>query len=86
MITVLPVPAPPNIRSCPLTSGSSRSITLIPVMKISFCASTSSNGGGWRWIGQRSSTWIESAGTSSGSPQTLMMWPRVTFPTGTEIG
>ena len=34
--------------------------------------------GRWRWIGRRSSTWIESAGTSSGSPQTLKMWPRVT--------
>ena len=72
MITVLPTPAPPNIPIFPpCTYGSRRSITLMPVSSICFFGSSSENGGGSRWIGQRSLAWISEASVSSGSPITL---------------
>ena len=46
-------------------------MTLIPVSSITCLGSSSSNGGGWRWIGQRSAAWIWSGEVSSGSPSTL---------------
>src|SRR5918999_2075972 len=87
MITVLPTPAPPNMPILPpCTYGSSRSITLIPVSNIWVLGSSSSKGGGSRWIGQRSSAEIESGSTSRASPSTLYTWPRTPSPTGTVIG
>src|SRR5664279_3737291 len=87
MSTVLPTPAPPNRPILPPTTyGVSRSMTLMPVGNISVLLSSSANGGGSRWIDQRSvrSSW--SAAISSGSPRVLNTWPRVTSPTGTVMG
>ena len=85
--TVLPTPAPPNRPILPpLTYGVSRSMTLMPVSRISVLASSWSNGGGSRWIDQRSLIFSDAVGTSSGSPSTLNTWPLVTSPTGTVIG
>src|SRR6266545_1022486 len=87
MMTVLPTPAPPNIPIFPpCTYGSRRSITLMPVSNIWVLASSSSKGGGSRWMGHRSSYVIVSAATSSGSPRTLYTCPRVPGPTGTVMG
>ncbi len=53
--TVLPTPAPPKRPTLPpLTYGAIRSMTLIPVSKISIFGERSRNSGGSRWIGQRS--------------------------------
>ena len=66
-------------------------MTLMPVSRICGFGSSSSNGGGSRWIGQRSVS-AASAGACSGSslsigwPSTLKMRPSVTLPTGTVIG
>ena len=58
--TVLPTPAPPNRPILPpRTYGVSRSSTLIPVSRISVLGSSWSNGGGSRWIPQRSVTFSE---------------------------
>ena len=55
MSTVLPTPAPPKRPTLPpLTYGAIRSITLMPVSKISVFGSSSGSAGGSRWIGQRS--------------------------------
>ena len=87
MSTVLPTPAPPNRPILPpLTYGVSRSRTLMPVSKISVLGSSWSNGGGSRWMDQRSSTFSSAVGTSSVSPSTSNTWPLVTSPTGTVIG
>ena len=87
MSTVLPTPAPPNRPILPpLTYGVSRSRTLMPVSRISVLGSSWSNGGGSRWMDQRSVTFSSAVGTSSVSPSTLNTWPLVTSPTGTEIG
>src|SRR6266540_411827 len=87
MMTVLPTPAPPNIPIFPpCTYGSRRSMTLMPVSNIWVLASSSSKGGGSRWMGHRSSYVIVSAATSSGSPRTLYTCPKVPGPTGTVIG
>ena len=87
MSTVLPTPAPPNRPILPpLTYGVSRSSTLMPVSRISVLGSSWSNGGGSRWIGQRSVTFSDAVGTSSVSPSTLNTCPLVTSPTGTVIG
>ena len=80
-------PAPPNRPTLPpLTYGASRSTTLIPVSKISRVGFSSSNCGGSRWIGQRSSAWTCSSLPSIASPSTLKRRPSVPLPTGTEIG
>src|SRR6266496_1761365 len=61
-------------------------MTLIPVSNIWVFGSSSSNGGGSRWIGHQSCGWIWSASTSRGSPSTLYTCPSTPFPTGTLIG
>ena len=68
----------------PRTNGATRSITLIPVSKISISGERSTKAGGSRWIGQRS----PDAGSllSTGSPMTFQIRPRVCSPTGTVIG
>ncbi len=54
-ITVLPSPAPPKRPILPpRTNGVSRSTTLMPVSNTSVLGERLSNGGGSRWIGQRS--------------------------------
>ncbi len=52
--TVLPTPAPPNIAALPpWASGTSRSITLMPVSNTAPVPVCTASGGGWRWMGQR---------------------------------
>jgi hypothetical protein len=46
-------------------------MTLMPVSNITLCGSSSSNGGGSRWIAQRVSASISLASASSGLPSTL---------------
>src|SRR5438874_4971886 len=55
-------------------------MTLMPVSSIWVRGSSSSNGGGSRWIGQYVSA--STASTSRGSPRTLNTWPSVAGPTG----
>src|SRR5699024_8721987 len=88
MSTVLPTPAPPNRPILPpCTYGVSRSIDLIPVSNIWVLDSSWSNGGGSRWIGQRSVTSrVSPSGRFSASPMTLNTLPLVMSPTGTVIG
>ena len=52
--TVLPRPAPPKAILPPRTNGATRSTTFMPVSKISIVGDSSWNGGGSRWIAQRS--------------------------------
>ncbi len=85
--TVLPTPAPPKRPTFPpFTYGASRSMTLMPVSKISMRGTRSSNFGASRWIGQRSFALTSSGLPSITSPSTLKMRPSVASPTGTEIG
>src|SRR6266566_4132353 len=85
-MTVLPVPAPPKSPIFePLANVQMRSMTLIPVSRISTLACCSDTGGAGRWIGHR--VMPSGAGSSSiGEPMTLNMRPSVSTPTGTEIG
>jgi len=85
-ITVLPVPAPPNSPILePFANVQMRSMTLIPVSRISTFACCSDTGGAARWMGQR--VMPSGAGSSSiGAPITLNIRPSVSTPTGTEIG
>src|SRR5467141_3193622 len=85
-ITVLPVPAPPKRPIFePLAKVQMRSMTLMPVSRISTLACCSETGGAGRWIGHR--VMPSGAGSSSiGEPMTLNMRPNVSTPTGTEIG
>ncbi len=85
-MTVLPVPAPPNNPIFePFAKVHMRSMTLIPVSRISTFACCSDTGGAGRWMGQRVAP--SGAGSSSmGAPMTLNRRPRVSTPTGTEIG
>ena len=86
MITVLPTPAPPKRPALPpRTSGQSRSMTLIPVSKISVLDDRSCiSGGGW-WMTRRA--WACTGPRSSiGSPTRLKTRPSVSRPTGTETG
>ena len=87
LMTVLPVPAPPNSPTLPPRArGAIRSTTLMPVSSICALVSCSAYAGGSRWMGQRvMSAGIASPG-SSGSPTTLKIRPRVCGPTGTVIG
>ena len=57
-------------------------MTLMPVSNICARGSSSSNGGGSRWMSQRSST-APMSSVSSGSPMTLNTWPSTASPTGT---
>src|ERR671935_1535380 len=60
-------------------------MTLIPVSKISTVGWRSWKLGGSRWIGQRSTS-SGASFLSIGSPTTFQRRPRVSLPTGTEIG
>src|SRR2546422_2345490 len=84
-ITVLPVPAPPNSPILePLAKVQIRSMTLIPVSRISTLACCSEIGGASRWIGHL----VPPSGVGSSSivlPTTVNMRPRVSTPTGTEL-
>src|SRR6202163_3488300 len=85
-ITVLPVPAPPNSPIFePFANVQMRSTTLMPVSRISTLACCSETGGAGRWIGQRVTPSGEGS-SSIGAPMTLNIRPRVSTPTGTEIG
>ena len=84
--TVFPTPAPPNRPIFPpLIYGAKRSITLIPVSKISVSVSCSSKLGASLCIGKYSSV---STGplSSTGCPRTFNILPNTAFPTGTFIG
>jgi len=85
MTTVLPTPAPPNRPILPpLGYGASRSTTLMPVSSSSAEVACSTNAGAARWIGALSVVWIGPR-SSTGSPITFMMRPRVPLPTGTRM-
>ena len=86
--TVLPTPAPPKRPILPpLAKGQSRSTTLMPVSNTSDTASCSTKEGAGRWIGHLSVSGISpSSRVSSGLPSRLKIRPRVSMPTGTEIG
>mmetsp|Transcript_7769 Transcript_7769/g.19833 ORF Transcript_7769/g.19833 Transcript_7769/m.19833 type:complete len:236 (+) Transcript_7769:903-1610(+) len=84
--TVLPTPAPPKRPILPpLGYGSMRSITLMPVTRISCSVDWSTNSGASLWIG---SNWSASIGprSSIASPITFMIRPRHLLPTGMEMG
>src|SRR5436309_1024209 len=86
MTMVFPVPAPPNTADLPpFRKGQMRSMTFMPVSKISACVDWSVNGGGSRWIGSRRSPFTGPL-PSIGSPMTLKSRPSVASPTGTVIG
>src|SRR6478672_5831090 len=85
IVTVLPTPAPPKRPTLPpRTNGATRSMTLMPVSKISIAGERSPKAGGSRWIGQRSP--FAASLPSTGSPITFQIRPSVCSPTGTEIG
>ena len=84
--TVLPTPAPPNRPILPpFWYGVSRSITLMPVSKISTSDDWSAKLGGVRWISQCVSFSRWSSMSSIVSPVTLNRRPSVFSPTGTEM-
>ena len=84
--TVLPTPAPPKRPILPpFTYGVSRSMTLIPVSRISVLPSSWSKAGGSRWMLHCSPS-RPKPGSSMQSPSALNTWPFTTSPTGTEIG
>ena len=84
--TVLPTPAPPNKPILPpFAYGSIKSITLIPVYKISLAVLRSSNNGGLACIG-RPPTLLTCGNPSMASPVTLNKRPLIPSPTGIEIG
>ena len=84
--TVLPTPAPPKRPILPpFTNGAIRSMTLMPVSKISVLGSRSVNFGVSRWIGQRSTSLGSGGPPSTGSPSTLRIRPSAALPTGTVI-
>src|SRR5215467_5375081 len=85
-MTVLPTPAPPNSPIFePLTNVQIRSMTLMPVSRISISVFCSSRAGAGRWMGQTSIP--SGVGSSSiACPITLNIRPRVSTPTGTWIG
>ena len=84
MSTVLPTPAPPNRPILPpFTYGVSRSMTLMPVSRISVLGSSGlvERRRGRGGSGHRSATCSDAVGTSSVSPSTLNTCPLVTSPT-----
>jgi hypothetical protein len=83
--TVLPTPAPPKSPILPpLRYGARRSMTLMPVSKISTLVDWSVKEGGSRWIG--SFLAFTGPASSTGLPTTLRMRPRHSLPTGIMIG
>ena len=86
MLTVFPTPAPPNNPTFPpLANGQTKSITLMPVSRISFESARSTYSGGFLCIGILSFVFT-SPFISIGSPNTFIILPRVASPTGTLIG
>jgi len=84
--TVFPTPAPPNSPIFPpFIYGANKSITFIPVSKISVSVSCSSKLGASLCIGRYSSVSIGPP-SSTGCPRTFNILPRTAFPTGTFIG
>ena len=84
--TVLPTPAPPKAPTLPpLVNGQIKSITLIPVSKISASVAWSTNSGAPRWIGRRSSVFTGPF-SSTVLPVTSKIRPKTASPTGTLIG
>src|ERR1700694_3158692 len=85
-MTVLPLPPPPTSPIVePWAKVQIRSMTLIPVSRISTLGCCSDSGGASRWIGHR----FVPAGLGSSSiafPITLKRRPSVSTPTGTEMG
>ena len=83
MSTVFPTPAPPKRPILPpFAYGARRSITLIPVSRISTTGLWSSNDGGSLWITHSGESLIASP-SSIVSPSTLKSLPSVFSPTGT---
>src|SRR5690348_13662411 len=86
MMTVLPTPAPPKSPILPPRAyGARRSTTLMPVMRISASVDWSMNSGAGLWIGEVCLA-LTGPRSSTGSPTTLTMRPKVSGPTGTRIG
>ena len=86
MLTVLPTPAPPKRPTFPpFAKGQTKSITLIPVSRISFESESSTYSGGFLWIGILFGAFT-SPFISIGSPRTFIILPKVFSPTGTLIG
>ena len=86
MFTVFPTPAPPNKPTFPpFAKGHRRSITLIPVSNNSLPPACSSYEGGFLCIGIVFDALIGPA-SSTGSPSTFIILPKVFSPTGTDIG
>ena len=86
MRTVLPTPAPPKSPILPpLLYGSSKSIALMPVSRISTDGLSSGKAGAGRYIPIRSAEGSMSSPPSMGLPSTLNILPRVRSPTGTSM-
>jgi hypothetical protein len=84
--TVLPTPAPPNNPALPpRSSGTSTSIALMPVSKISDFVERSDSGGGFRWI-VRHSTFSGGSLRSMADPNTSNIRDMISLPTGTSSG
>ena len=80
--TVLPTPAPPNRPALPpRSSGTSTSMTLIPVSKISDLVERRASGGGARWT-VRHWTSAGAAWRSMAFPKTSNIRESVPLPTG----
>ena len=85
MSTVLPTPAPPNRPILPpLAYGASRSMTLMPVSRISVVGFCWANTGGARWIDHFSCASTVPF-SSMGCPSTLNIRPSVASPTGASM-
>ena len=86
--TVLPTPAPPNIPILPpFVNGEIKSITFIPVSRISGVVFCSESFGDGLCIGAKSLSFLLiSPNPSTACPNTLNILPKVFSPTGTEIG
>jgi len=84
--TVLPTPAPPKRPILPpFVYGARRSITLMPVSRISVSVDCSAKSGASWWIARRASD-LTGPCSSTGSPVTFRIRPNVALPTGTVIG
>ena len=80
--TVLPTPAPPNSPALPpRSSGTSTSMTLMPVSKISDLVERCASGGGARCT-ERHSTSDKAASRSMVLPNTSNIRERMALPTG----
>ncbi len=85
--TVLPTPAPPNIAVLlPNASGTSRSITLMPVSNTVDAAVCAASGGGARWIGSQGVSAGNGGPWSCTAPMTSSNRPSTASPTGAVSG